>query len=252
VDAAAAIAFVDNANVIDQGSSTAIVYDQETDTPHINMNDVPGLTNATTYYTKKHEVRVSVQFTHPFVSPPTVWGRNAQSIGWRNHPDQDTRQHLQEPAGWAEVVPGSVTRQGCTLRTYVYQAFTSLGVPIGWFPVQASQVSLAWTAIGPANATGVATAESPRVLRILASPNPVGRSGGFNLTLPAASKVSLRIFRVDGTMVRELAKGRYPAGENRIAWDATGGRRERLAAGVYLYHLSTEFGDRSGKILVVR
>lgn len=251
VDAAAAIGFVDNSRVVGQGTASNVSDIGETDTPQIFFEDVPGLIDGQ-YCTKKHEVRANIQFAQPFVSAPAVWGRTAHSTGWRSHPNGATRNHVTEPTGWAEVVPGSVTKDGCTLRAYVYQVFTCLGAPQGWYPVQPSGVRLAWTAIGWANATAVETPESPRVLSLTQSPNPVTRSGEFQVTLPAASQISLRLFRIDGSMVREITKGAYPAGVHRFGWNAAGSRNQPLAAGVYLYRLSTGLGTRNGKVMVLK
>jgi subtilase family protein len=249
VNAAAAIDFVDNGRVVDQGSTTNVYDVGETDTPRFEFEDVPGLVD-NQYCTKKHEVRADVQFGHPFVSAPDTWGRKAHSIGWRSQADGSVRNHLAEPAGWAEVVPGSLTRTGCTLRAYVYQVFTCLGVPKGWYPVEPSQVRLAWTAIGWANPTAVGDQTAPAALSITPSPNPVKASGEFRVTLPAATKLALRLYRVDGTLAREIAKGVYPMGTHRFLWETAGG--SQLAAGVYFYQLVTDGGRLNGKVMVLR
>jgi len=248
IDAAKAIDFINNANVVEQGSTTSVTDLGVSDTPSIRLHGIPGLTDAY-YYTKKHTIQATVQFTHPFVSPPAVWGRNAQSVGWRNHPDNDIRWQPEEPAGWCEVV--NVTRDGCTLRTYVYEVY-SINRFEGWYPSQGNQTRLAWTAVGPANATGVAGSGTPRVLRVTPSPNPVSYSGEFRVSLPTPSDVRLRLYRADGRLVRVLADRRYDAGTHSIPWEALGRDHQRLSAGVYLYRLSTNLGARNGKVLVLR
>lgn len=56
--------------------------------------------------------------------------------------------------GWCEVVPGSVTTTGATLRTYVYEVWEMLpGLPpplnyLGYFPSTPANVQLAYTALG--------------------------------------------------------------------------------------------------------
>ncbi len=240
-----------NANAVDQGSTINVADGGIIATPTIELIGV-GL--PLTYYpTKEHLVYANVQFAAPFVLPPAAWGRKAQSIGWRSHPNNDVRQQTEEPVGWAEVDPASVDRNGCTVRTYVYEVYSpSDGHFIGWYPCTPAQTRLAWTAVGPANATGVTATGVPRVLRVAASPNPVTYSGAFSVSLPAAADVSLRLFGVDGRLVRELVRRNYPAGVHRITWEAVGQDHRRLSAGVYLYRLDSKLGVRQGKVLVVR
>ncbi len=255
VDAEAAVGFLNNANVVDRGSTSSVVNLGIVGTPQIRLIDVPPPADASTNYnTKQYEIRANIVFSQPFVSPPTVWGRNANSIGWRNHPNNSTRRHLEEPVGWCEVVPGSVTRTGCTLRTFVYDVYTALGGHLAWYPVQpnGSNITLAYTAVGPANATGVEASAAPQVFKVAQQPNPLVSKGEFSLALPAGTRVRLGVYDVGGRLVRQLANGFFPPGVHRIPWSVSDPKGPRLATGVYFYKLSSGLGERSGKVLVVR
>jgi hypothetical protein len=254
IEADAAVAFVNNSNVVDRGSTSTTQNIGIVGTPFIRFFNVPPMQPGPLYRTEQYEIRADILFGHPFVSAPATWGRNANSIGWRNHGNPGVRLHLEEPVGWCEVVPGSLTRTGCTLRTFFYKVFDSDDTFLGWFPSnpQTTQISLAWTAIGPANATGVQATKAPHVLRVAAQPNPVSYSGEFSLALPAASPVQLSLFRVNGSLVRRLANGSFPAGNHRVTWTAEGDNHRPLPTGLYFYRLTTNSGERSGKVLVIR
>jgi hypothetical protein len=251
-DAAFSLVAGSVSSVVERGTTSNTHSIGIVGTPTITFHNVPGITVSNPLETQMYEVRADITFSHPFVSP-TVWGRKANSFGWRAYSDGSTRFEYEEPVGWAEVVPGSVTPNGCTLRTFTYKVY-NLGAPIpGWFPLDPNQpTTLAYTAVGLANPTGVAGSEVPLVLRIKALPNPVQANGEFEFSLPHASKVLLQVFRVDGSLAREVTRGEYAAGVHRATWATAGKSGKPLPSGVYLYRLKTQQGEVKGKVMVLR
>jgi len=63
-------------------------------------------------------------------------------------------------------------------------------------------------------------------------PNPFNPSTEISFSLPAAQKVSLRVFNVAGQEVATLVNGRLKAGEHKLKWNAEG-----MPSGVYFYRL---------------
>jgi hypothetical protein len=63
-------------------------------------------------------------------------------------------------------------------------------------------------------------------------PNPFNPSTEINFSLPAAQKVSLRVFNVSGQEVAVLVNGKLKAGEHKVKWNAEG-----MPSGVYFYRL---------------
>jgi flagellar hook assembly protein FlgD len=57
------------------------------------------------------------------------------------------------------------------------------------------------------------------------------------------SEVTLSIFNTNGQLVKRLVAGEMNAGRHSLVWDATNGRGERVASGVYLYVIKA--GDPS-------
>ncbi len=98
---------------------------------------VSGLTDGYTYMVKQYEVQRSVTF--PYRISPSVWGDGYASIGFSTgNPNYGMN--------WCDVVPGSVTNTGATLRTYVYDVDD--GVTHRWFPTDASHVTYTFSVLG--------------------------------------------------------------------------------------------------------
>ncbi len=104
-------------------------------------------------------------------------------------------------------------------------------------------------------ATGVpaATANAP-LLRLLGNhPNPFNPNTviAFDLQRPAA--VGLRIYSLSGRLVRELAAGeRFAAGRHHRRWDGRDARGRALAAGTYVYRVTTGAEEATGSMLLLK
>ena len=84
-------------------------------------------------------------------------------------------------------------------------------------------------------------------------PNPFERSTSFDVTLPIAKSVSVRIYNVEGRLVRTLADGHtLPAGTHTFEWDGRTNRGNAAASGVYFYALEYGNFSRSRKMTLVR
>lgn len=92
------------------------------------------------YIAKRHEVRKAVTFPTVYCDF-AVWGRGVSTTGWNiGNPNYGE--------GFCEVVPGTVTNTGATLRTYVYEVINILGQTIGWFPTTPANVTFAYSVLG--------------------------------------------------------------------------------------------------------
>jgi len=92
---------------------------------------------------------------------------------------------------------------------------------IGWIPRLLS-------APGGGASTRVALASSP---------NPTHGEMSVSFDLAADETVELALYDVAGRQVRMLAKGRFSAGPNRVAWDGRDDRGRTASPGVYLARL---------------
>ncbi len=71
-------------------------------------------------------------------------------------------------------------------------------------------------------------------------PNPFNPSTTIVYEMADEARVSVRIYGVDGRLVRDLVDTVKPAGRHSLAWDGTDGRGERVASGVYFCAMKSE------------
>ena len=86
-------------------------------------------------------------------------------------------------------------------------------------------------------------------------PNPFNPETWIPYELSGPAEVTLRIYSLNGTLVRTLALGHQPAGmyhgKNRAAyWDGKNSVGEAVASGVYFYTLSTGNFASTRKMLI--
>lgn len=78
------------------------------------------------------------------------------------------------------------------------------------------------------------------------SPNPFTTSTTIHFDLTSRSSVRLRIFDMDGKLVRTLADDSYSGGTHQASWDATNDAGDQVAAGYYYYTLDAQ-PDQGGQ-----
>ncbi len=101
--------------------------------------DAPGIADGV-YRARPYEVRKYVTFPNPYVRPPSVWGQKT-SFGYSR---QAT--HLNE--GFCRPIRGTITKTGCTLRTYVYELWTVAGEHVGFVPSGPGNQTFDYTVLG--------------------------------------------------------------------------------------------------------
>lgn len=88
------------------------------------------------YVGDRHEVQKYIAFGAQYAVVPNVWGRGVYTVGY-------SAEQPNYAIGWCEPVAGTITKTGCTMRTYVFDLYTPLGVPMGWYPAEPANISLA-------------------------------------------------------------------------------------------------------------
>jgi hypothetical protein len=105
--------------------------------------EVPDL-GSNIYYVRRFRVERDVVFPWRYSTPPKVWVRGRQTTGYGlDHPNYFG-------PGRGEVVPGSVTTQGCRLRTYVFKVFDQHGglMPNEFYPSRPENVVISYGVLG--------------------------------------------------------------------------------------------------------
>ena len=102
----------------------------------------------------------------------------------------------------------------------------------------------------------VSAAPHPDLTRVFPSyPNPFNPETWIPYQLRQAADVVVHIYDFQGTMVREIALGRQEAGwytnrRDAAYWDGRNRLGERVASGVYIYHLQAGAYSATGRLLV--
>ncbi len=69
------------------------------------------------------------------------------------------------------------------------------------------------------------------------APNPFSRTTGIYYTIPARGDVTLRVFDVEGALVRTLVNGTVDPGDYRVTWDGCDDRGSTVPSGTYFYRI---------------
>lgn len=83
-------------------------------------------------------------------------------------------------------------------------------------------------------------------------PNPFQPRAAFSVSLDREGPFVVRVFRVDGSLVRTLAKGRSAPAEIAYTWDGTDDRGRAVGAGLYLFELRSGNRTRVQKAVLLR
>jgi len=87
----------------------------------------------------------------------------------------------------------------------------------------------------------------PSQVSLSAYPNPFNAAANISFSLPTASNVSLDIYDLLGRRTASLLDSYLPAGNHSLLWHP-----EDLAAGVYIYRLTTDNNQTSHKITFLK
>jgi hypothetical protein len=107
----------------------------------------------------------------------------------------------------------------------------------------------AWTPIASAQAEILSVPQDFAQVRAFPNPWRSDRHSAYQMTfdrLPDSAVSSLKIFTISGELVRSLS------GTGTIQWDMRNGSGQNVASGIYLYLLTANHQQKTGKIAVIR
>ncbi len=93
------------------------------------------------YLVKRIEIQKTISLPENLYNIIGVWGRGVFTTGW-------SMANPNFGEGFCEVVPGSLTSNNVTLRSYVYQVWDISGSYLGYFPSSPSDVTFAYSVLG--------------------------------------------------------------------------------------------------------
>ena len=83
-------------------------------------------------------------------------------------------------------------------------------------------------------------------------PNPFNPTTTIPFEVPTAQRVALRIYKIDGSRVADLANQVFPAGSHRVVWNGLDASGARVPSGAYICRMETEDQSWSVKMTMVR
>lgn len=84
------------------------------------------------------------------------------------------------------------------------------------------------------------------------APNPFNPKTEISFSLPSDQKVSLKIYNVEGRLVKTLVSGSRIAGSHQVFWSGNNDRGDRVASGLYFYRLTTDSGVLTRKMTLLK
>jgi hypothetical protein len=81
-------------------------------------------------------------------------------------------------------------------------------------------------------------------------PNPFNPSTQIQCYIPSAGKVKVKIFDINGGMVKEIFSGEKDQGEHTFSWDGTSSTQ--VASGVYLFSVQFNNSQLTKKIIYLK
>ncbi len=102
---------------------------------------------------------------------------------------------------------------------------------------------------------GTAVSDLPataRALQLSIYPNPFNPQTTLSYQLPTRARVHLRLYDVQGRLLRVLVDGMRDAGAHTESWDGRDAQGRALGSGVYFARLDAEGWEASCKLLLVR
>jgi hypothetical protein len=111
-----------------------------------------------------------------------------------------------------------------------------------------------WSYLGvfPGAAAGLDENVPAVALGTSASANPSTGPWRLSFELSTGGRVHVDVFDATGRLMRQLMDGPLPAGDHSLMWDGRDDNGRDLPASVYLYRVSTEEGEMTGRIVLAR
>lgn len=98
----------------------------------------------------------------------------------------------------------------------------------------------------------VPTTQSATTSFVSAHPNPFNPNTQIRFVTPEAGLATLRIFNMNGQLVRELVHEERKAGEHFVTWNGSNENGEQAASGVYFIHFEAAGQKQVSKLTLMR
>tara|TARA_B100002051_G_C16279006_1_gene412554 strand:- start:155 stop:583 length:429 start_codon:yes stop_codon:yes gene_type:complete len=83
-------------------------------------------------------------------------------------------------------------------------------------------------------------------------PNPFNPSTTINFNVPNFSEVKINIYDLNGKLVNTLVDQSYPSGSYNVVWNGDDLNGNKVAAGVYMYNLTSGENSITNKMVLIK
>jgi hypothetical protein len=97
----------------------------------------------------------------------------------------------------------------------------------------------------PSSPTAAPSASAP-------SPNPFASGTAIHYTLPTAQRVTIRVYNVNGQLVRTLVDAAMPVGTHTATWNGQDGGGRDLGSGIYFVKFASGTVEKTDRVLKLR
>jgi len=120
-------------------------------------------------------------------------------------------------------------------------------------PGNIANVSNPGDASSKPSTTDVANFEIPIEYKLLNNyPNPFNPATTIAFEIPQSENVTLKIYSMDGQLVKTLADGNYPAGKFQKVWNGKNEAGNNVSSGIYLYRLTAGNFNSSARMILMK
>ncbi len=120
----------------------------------------------------------------------------------------------------------------------------------------------------PGNASAVSNPGDPNSMPLVASvsdvnlpgeykllnnyPNPFNPSTRIAFEIPQPELVTLKVYNINGELIRNIMEGNLPAGHFESVWNGKDNSGKEVSSGVYIYRLTAGKFDKSARMLLLK
>ncbi len=83
-------------------------------------------------------------------------------------------------------------------------------------------------------------------------PNPFNPTTTISYFVPAGQRETVKIYNINGKLIKTLINGRISTGYNSINWDGTDNRGKNSGSGVYFYELKSKGVSLIKKMFLIK
>lgn len=135
---------------------------------------------------------------------------------------------------------------------YRMQAFDTEGLYSAYTPVKSIDFHIM---LKPGTVTpppGDITSTIPNKFELFQNfPNPFNPETTIKFALPVESEVTLKVFNIQGQLIKKVLEERFEAGYHQVVWDGTNDQGATVPSGVYLMKIdASSFSDVRKMILI--